>query len=188
MRFRGDHVATTPLNTDRNRASLPQARLARQGDAFTALHSRSPPPRIYGFFQTRPHGKAIAPNRNQPPTSRPVNPGPRPCLIDVGFPLSRPRYKTSTSRSQRHARHTRSTSPYGLGSASNRARHTSRSVRPRPHTEDRTEPSSSTTAIPARGWTVPRLTGCATRPKRVRWTRSRACARIASRASTPTRC
>jgi hypothetical protein len=44
--------------------------------------------------------------RNQPPADRPVHSGPRPCLIDVGFPLSGPQDRTSTSDLKRHARHT----------------------------------------------------------------------------------
>jgi hypothetical protein len=43
---------------------------------------------------------------NQPPADRPVNSGPRPCLLDVGFPLSGPQVRTSTSDLIRHARHT----------------------------------------------------------------------------------
>jgi hypothetical protein len=35
-----------------------------------------------------------------------VNSGPRPCLVDVGFPLSGPRVRTSTSDLKRHAQHT----------------------------------------------------------------------------------
>jgi hypothetical protein len=35
-----------------------------------------------------------------------VNSGPRPCLVDVGFPLSGPRDRTSTSDLKRHAQHT----------------------------------------------------------------------------------
>jgi hypothetical protein len=35
--------------------------------------------------------------RNQPRADRPVNSGPRPCLIDVGFPLSGPQDRTFTS-------------------------------------------------------------------------------------------
>ena len=35
-----------------------------------------------------------------------MNSGPRPCLVDVGFPLSGPRVRTSTSDLKRHAQHT----------------------------------------------------------------------------------
>ena len=38
---------------------------------------------------------------------RPVNSGPRPCLFDVGFPLSGPQVRTSTSDLNVHAQHTR---------------------------------------------------------------------------------
>jgi len=48
-----------------------------------------------------------APQRtNKPHWDRPVNSGPRPCLIDVGFPQSGPRDRTSTSDLKRHAWHT----------------------------------------------------------------------------------
>ena len=53
---------------------------------------------------------------NQPPASRPVNSEPRPCLFDVGFPLSGPQVRIHTSDLNIRARHT-SASPYGLGSA-----------------------------------------------------------------------
>jgi Tn3 transposase DDE domain len=46
------------------------------------------------------------PQRKQPHWSRPVNSEPRPCLIDVGFPLSGPQVRTSTSDLKRHAWHT----------------------------------------------------------------------------------
>ena len=57
------------------------------------------------------------PQRNQPHWDRPVNSGPRPCLVSVGFPLSGSRDRTSTSDLIRHALRT-SASPYGLGSTS----------------------------------------------------------------------
>jgi hypothetical protein len=47
-----------------------------------------------------------APQRNQPHWSRPVNSGPRPCLFDVGFPLSGLQDRTSTSVLSIRARHT----------------------------------------------------------------------------------
>ena len=59
LRFRCDHVATTPpgpIGTGhrcRRPAHPPKGRL-------TALHSRSQPQRIYGFLQTRPHGNSAA--------------------------------------------------------------------------------------------------------------------------------
>ena len=66
LRFRCDHVATTPpgpIGTGhrcRRPAHPPKGRL-------TALHSRSQPQRIYGFLQTRPHVSPPA----QPAASRP---------------------------------------------------------------------------------------------------------------------
>jgi hypothetical protein len=47
-----------------------------------------------------------APQRKQPHWSRPVNSGPRPCLIDVGFPLSGLQDRTHTSDLNVRARHT----------------------------------------------------------------------------------
>jgi hypothetical protein len=42
----------------------------------------------------------------QAPADRPVNSEPRPCRFDVGFPLSGPQDRTSTSDLTRHARRT----------------------------------------------------------------------------------
>jgi hypothetical protein len=47
------------------------------------------------------------PQRNQPHWDRPVNSGPRPCLFDVGFPLSGLQDRTHTSDLNVRARHTR---------------------------------------------------------------------------------
>ena len=44
---------------------------------------------------------------NEPPASRPVNSGPRPCLFDVGFPLSGLQDRIHTSDLNVRARHTR---------------------------------------------------------------------------------
>jgi hypothetical protein len=55
-----------------------------------------------------------APQRKQPHWDRPVNPEPRPCLINVGFPLSGSQDRTSTSDLKRHAQHT--ATAYGLRS------------------------------------------------------------------------
>jgi hypothetical protein len=104
LRFRGNHVTNTPPTpTAWHRCHQP-AHPAK--GRLTALHSRSRPPRTYGLFQTRPHR---SPPRRQPPApaNRPVDSGPRPCLISVGFPLSGPQDRTSTSDLKRHARHTR---------------------------------------------------------------------------------
>jgi hypothetical protein len=86
--------------------------LARQ-ERLTALHSRSPPPRIYGFFQTRPHGSSAAPTAAlEPPGDLRAAPLPHRCWV----PPVRAPVQDFHLRSQRHARHT-CTSPYGLGSA-----------------------------------------------------------------------
>ena len=45
--------------------------------------------------------------RNRPSTGRPVNSGPRPCLFDVGFPLSGLQDRTYTSDLNIRAQHTR---------------------------------------------------------------------------------
>ena len=47
-----------------------------------------------------------APQRNQPHWDRPVSSGPRPCLVDVGFPLSGLQVRTFTSDLNVRARHT----------------------------------------------------------------------------------
>ena len=102
LRFRRDHVANTPPGPTGTGhrcwrpAHPPKGRL-------TALHSRSQPRHTYGFLQTRPHGSPAA---QTAAWDRPVNSGPRPCLIDVGFPLSGPQDRTSTSDLKRHAQHT----------------------------------------------------------------------------------
>ncbi len=51
--------------------------------------------------------------RDQPPTSRPVNSGPRPCLFNVGFPLSGLQDRTHTSDLNVRAQHTRCARPPG---------------------------------------------------------------------------
>ena len=53
------------------------------------------------------------PQRNQPHWDRPVNSGPRPCLVSVGFPLSGSRDRTSTSDLNIRTWHTRGASPSG---------------------------------------------------------------------------
>ena len=61
------------------------------------------------------HALTEAPQRqNWPHRDRPVNSEPHPCLFSVGFPLSGPQVRTSTSDLIRHARHTRH-SRYALG-------------------------------------------------------------------------
>jgi hypothetical protein len=79
---------------------------------------------LWRFTLVRNHNASMASFRpaltearqhNQPSASRPVNSGPRPCLLDVGFPLSGPEVRTFISDLIHHARHTRLAS--GLGSA-----------------------------------------------------------------------
>ena len=102
LRFRGDHVATTPLApTGIGHRCRRPARPPK--DAFTALHFRSPPPRIYGFFQTRPHGSPpTQPAADEPPGELRAAPLPHRCWV----PPVRAPGQDSHLRSQRHARHT----------------------------------------------------------------------------------
>ena len=109
QRFRRDHVATTPVGPTgtghhcRRPAHPPTERL-------TALHSRSQPPRTYGFLQTRPHGSPAA--LNQAALKPPGEPRAAPLPLQCWVPLSGPQVRTSTSDLIRHALRTRS--PYGL--------------------------------------------------------------------------
>ena len=99
----------------------------RQGSGIAAAGRLTlPKDALRRFTFVRNHDASMASFRpaltearqpSQPPASRPVNSGPRPCLFDVGFPLSGPQVRTSTSDLIRHARHTRGASPYGLGFA-----------------------------------------------------------------------
>jgi hypothetical protein len=57
------------------------------------------------------HALTEAPQRNQPHWDRPVKPEPRPCLFGVGFPLSGPQVRTSTSDLIRHALRTSAARP-----------------------------------------------------------------------------
>ena len=69
---------------------------------------------------------AEAPQRqNWPHWDRPVNSGPRPCLIDVGFPLSGPRDRTFTSDLNIRTQHTkrRALGPAGRPSGDSGAGH-----------------------------------------------------------------
>ncbi len=102
----------------RNRASLLPASSPNRGNAlrrftFVRDHNAS-------MASSRP-ALTEAPQRNQPHWSRPVNSGPRPCLFDVGFPLSGLQDRTSTSVLNIRARHTGS-GPTGLTSVEPRAR------------------------------------------------------------------
>jgi hypothetical protein len=104
LRFRRDHVANTPARPTgtghrcREPAHPPT-------DAFTALHFRSQPQRIYGFLQTRPRGSSPAMlAADVPPGQFRAAPLPHRCWIPpVGAPG-----QDFHLRSQRHARHTRS--------------------------------------------------------------------------------
>jgi hypothetical protein len=104
LRFRGDPVANTPAAPTGIGLRCHEPAHPASG-RLTALHLRSRPPRTYGFLQTRPHGSPPTPNHSA--DRPPVNSGPCPCLIDVGFPLSGPQDRTSTSDLKRHAWHTR---------------------------------------------------------------------------------
>ena len=94
LRFRADRVANTPPGPTTE----------------TGLRCRRPacPPddALRRFTCVRNHHASTASSRpalteaRQPiraPANRPVDSGPRPCLIDVGFPLSGPQDRTSTS-------------------------------------------------------------------------------------------
>jgi hypothetical protein len=80
----------------------------RQGSGITAAGRLAHPRNAFRrFTSVRHHGASTASSRpaltearrHQPTASasRPVNSGPRPCLIDVGFPLSGPQDRTHTS-------------------------------------------------------------------------------------------
>jgi hypothetical protein len=103
QRFRRDHVANTPSGPKgighrcREPAHPPKERLRR----FTLVRNHN------ASMASFRHALTEAPQRNQPHWDHPVNSGPRPCLFDVGFPLSGPQVRTSTSDLKRHALHTR---------------------------------------------------------------------------------
>ena len=101
-----------PRSTDRNRASLPRASSPHPRNAlrrFTSVRHHNA-----STASSRP-ALTEAPQRKQPHWNRPVNSGPRPCLIDVGFPLSGPQSRTSTS--DLNAMPGTLSSAYGLASA-----------------------------------------------------------------------
>ena len=90
------------------------------------------------------HALTEAPQRqSKPHWNRPVNSEPRPCLFSVGFPLSGPQVRTSTSDLIRHALRTSPLRP--TGSASNLTRQHKPNQLPAPHTEGRTEPDGTIT-------------------------------------------
>ena len=102
LRFRRDRVATTPP--------------ARQVPGIAAAGQLAQPRNaLRRFTFVRDHNASMASFRpaltearqpNQPPASRPVNSGPRPCLFDVGFPLSGLQDRIHTSDLNVRARHT----------------------------------------------------------------------------------
>jgi len=99
-------VIASPLRPrhDRYRASPPGAgsptpRNALRRFTFVRHHNAS-------MASFRP-ALTEAPQRKQPHWDRPVNSGPRPCLFDVGFPLSGLQDRTHTSDLNTRAQHTR---------------------------------------------------------------------------------
>ena len=82
LRFRCDHVANTlPVTAYRDRASPPLAGSPTR-QRLTALHSRSPPQRIYGLLQTRPRGSfAAQPAALKPPGQFRAAPLPHRCRV-----------------------------------------------------------------------------------------------------------
>ena len=103
LRLRHHRVATTPSGTTGTRhrrcgtARPPRNALRR----FTLVRHHDTP-----MASFRP-ALAETPQRNQPHWNRPVNSGPRPCLFDVGFPLSGLQDRTHTSDLNIRTQHTR---------------------------------------------------------------------------------
>ena len=104
LRFRRDRVATTPS--------------ASTGTGHRRCGSARPPRNaLRRFTLVRHHDASMAsfrpaltetPQRmTKPHWGRPVNSGPRPCLFDVGFPLSGLQVRTYTSDLNVRAQHTR---------------------------------------------------------------------------------
>ena len=103
LRFRRDRVATTPsASTGIGHRRCGTARPPRNAlRRFTFVRHHDAP-----MASSRP-ALTEAPQRNQPHWSRPVNSGPRPCLVSVGFPLSGLQDRTSTSDLNIRTWHTR---------------------------------------------------------------------------------
>jgi hypothetical protein len=91
---------------------------AQQESGFAAAGQLThPKDALQRFTLVRDHDASMASSRHalaeipqritKPHWDRPVNSGPRPCLFDVGFPLSGLQDRTHTSDLKRHARHTR---------------------------------------------------------------------------------
>jgi hypothetical protein len=94
LRFRGDHVANTPLapTGTGHRCRRPARPPRTPSRRFTLVRHHRASTASFRPALTEAHR-----HKDQPPASRPVNSGPRPCLIDVGFPLSGPQVRTHTS-------------------------------------------------------------------------------------------
>jgi len=82
MRFRGDPVANTPPAPTGIGHRCHEPAHPAQG-RLTALHSRSRPPRTYGFLQTRPHGSPPTPTNSasRPPGQFRTAPLPHQCWV-----------------------------------------------------------------------------------------------------------
>jgi ferric uptake regulator family protein len=129
---RGHCLSAPPTKCGSAGLGFPCPSLQRLGRGEPAQQFLSPCGRQVGVEQVRlpaaadllgapaldggpcPGSLTEAPQRStKPHWDRPVNSEPRPCLFSVGFPLSGPQVRTSTSDLIRHALRT-STSPYGL--------------------------------------------------------------------------
>ena len=119
LRFRRDRAANTPsVSTGIGHRRCEPARPPRNAlRRFTFVRHHDAPMASFrpALTETR--------QRNRPSTGRPVNSGPRPCLFDVGFPLSGLQDRTYTSDLNIRAQHTRSSArPSGLAALQTRAR------------------------------------------------------------------
>ena len=103
LRFRRDRAANTPsVSTGIGHRRCEPARPPRNAlRRFTFVRHHDAPMASFrpALTETR--------QRNRPSTGRPVNSGPRPCLFDVGFPLSGLQDRTYTSDLNIRAQHTR---------------------------------------------------------------------------------
>ena len=111
LRFRRDRAANTPsVSTGIGHRRCEPARPPRNAlRRFTFVRHHDAPMASFrpALTETR--------QRNRPSTGRPVNSGPRPCLFDVGFPLSGLQDRTYTSDLNIRAQHTRiAATPLGL--------------------------------------------------------------------------
>ena len=140
LRFRRDRAANTPsVSTGIGHRRCEPARPPRNAlRRFTFVRHHDAPMASFrpALTETR--------QRNRPSTGRPVNSGPRPCLFDVGFPLSGLQDRTYTSDLNIRAQHTRRSparwpayaSPNTFRSASS-----ARASRPSSSSSPRTYPS-----------------------------------------------